>query len=91
MASPHVAGGLGLLIAKSNTPNLDEEIMYNSAEEIPYSGNYDYKWIFGAGLLRTDEMMNNSSRREGIERLKRLERYKKTIKKAAKAAWKILY
>jgi subtilisin family serine protease len=91
MATPHVAGGLGLLMSKSNKPNLAEEIMHESAEKIPYKGEYDYRWVFGSGLLRADSMVDNFSFKGRIQRLKNIKGYKSSIKKVAKAAWRIIY
>ncbi|MDD5086548.1 MAG: S8 family peptidase [Candidatus Nanoarchaeia archaeon] len=91
MATPHVAGGLGLLMSKSNKPNLAEDIMHETAEKLPYNGEYDYGWVFGSGLLRADSMINNFSLKGRIQRLKNIKSYKSTIKKVAKTAWRILY
>jgi len=93
MATPHVSGTLGLMISKTGNPNLAEEIMYKTAEELEYNGKYENEWVFGAGLVRADNMLENAFYKRKInEILKRKHNdYNHTLKKAGKIAWKIIW
>ena len=93
MATPHVSGTLGLMISKTGNPNLAEEIMYKTAEELEYNGKYENEWVFGAGLVKADNMLENAFYKRKInEILKRKHNnYNNTLKKAGKIAWRIIW
>ena len=93
MAAPHISGSLGLMVPKTGKPNLAEEAMYETAERLESSEPYDNRWIFGAGLVKADKMMKNSSY---IGRISKIFKginagYKPTIKGVGKLAWKIIW
>ncbi len=92
MATPHVSGALGLMISKTGKPNLAEETMYETAEELEYDGKYENEWVFGAGLVRADNMMENSCYKRKInEILRRKYNHDNTLKKIGKIAWRIIW
>jgi len=90
MATPHISGALGLIIPKTEKPNFAEKTMYETAKRLESSGPYENKWIFGAGLVRADNMMKNSYYKRKINKiLKR--KHKNILKKAGKIAWKVIW
>jgi len=93
MAAPHISGALGLMVSKTKKPNLAEEVMYETAEKLESSEPYDNSWIFGAGLVRADKMMENSSYMRRISNIFKGKNagYKPTIKNVGKLAWKIIW
>ncbi len=93
MATPHVSGALGLMISKTGKPNLAEETMYKTAKRLESSEPYDNSWVFGAGLVRADSMMESSCYNGKInEILKRKHNsYNNMFKKVGKIAWRIIW
>ncbi len=75
MASPHVAGSLALLLDYSRREDYDELIKKN-AERIPYRGR-NYEHVFGAGLLRVDNVIDSTPKTD----------YKRILKKAFEVLW----
>ncbi len=55
MASPHVAGGLALVISALNSERNLEELMEETAQKLE-SGNFPERDVYGAGLVRVDRM-----------------------------------
>ena len=91
MATPHVSGALGLLLSKSGNPNTAEEVMCNKAQKLEYNGKYDYSWVFGAGLVRADNMLSSMQNSMNISNILKKRNYKKIIKEAKKIALKIIW
>jgi len=92
MATPHISGALGLMISKTEKPNLAEETMYKTAKRLESSEPYDNSWIFGAGLVKADNMLNSAYHNGKIgEILRRKYNHNNTLKKAGKIAWKIIW
>ncbi len=93
MATPHISGALGLLISKTKNPNFAEEIMYKTAKRLESSEPYDNSWVFGAGLVRADNMLKNASCNGKINDILRRKNknYNYTLKKAGKIAWRIIW
>jgi len=92
MATPHISGALGLMISKTGKPNLAEEAMYETAKKLEYNGEYDNRWVFGAGLVRVDNMLNSAYHNGKIgEILRRKYNHNNVLKKAGKIAWKIIW
>ncbi|MBU4284095.1 MAG: S8 family peptidase [Nanoarchaeota archaeon] len=92
MATPHVSGALGLMISKTGKTNLVEEIMYETAKRLEYNGEYENEWVFGAGLVRADNMLENAYYKRKIgEILRRKYNHNNALKKARKIAWKIIW
>ena len=90
MSQPHISGALGLVVPKTRNPNLAEETMYETAKRLESSEPYDNNWIFGAGLVRADNMLNNAYHNGKIDKiLKR--KYNNTLKNVGKIAWKIIW
>ena len=90
MSQPHISGALGLVVPKTRNPNLAEETMYETAKRLESSEPYDNNWIFGAGLVRADNMLNNAYHNRKIDKiLKR--KYNNPLKKVGKIAWKIIW
>lgn len=90
MAQPHISGALGLIISKTRKPNLAEETMYETAKKLEYNGEYDNRWVFGAGLVRADNMLNSAYHNGKIDKILR-RKHKNILKKAGKIAWKIIW
>lgn len=91
MATPHVSGALGLLLSKSGNPNTAEEVMCNKAQKLEYNGKYDNSWVFGAGLVRADNMLSSMQNSMNISDILKKRNYKKIIKEAKKIALKIIW
>ncbi|MBU3941465.1 MAG: S8 family peptidase [Nanoarchaeota archaeon] len=93
MATPHISGALGLLISKTKKPNLAEEVMYKTAKRLESSEPYDNSWVFGAGLVRADNMLKNASYKGKINDILRRKNknYNNILKDAGKIAWKIIW
>ena len=90
MATPHISGSLGLVVPKTGNPNLAEEAMYKTAKKLEYNGEYDNRWVFGAGLVRVDNMLNSAYHNGKINKiLKR--NHNNPLKKIGKIAWKIIW
>jgi len=62
MAAPHVAGTLALLLSlnKDSSPDLREDIIKRFSQKLDNPSQYDYSSVFGAGLLRADEIMKHA-------------------------------
>jgi len=62
MAAPHVAGTLALLLSlnKDSSPDLREDIIKRFAQKLDNPSQYDDSSVFGAGLLRADEIMKHA-------------------------------
>ncbi|MBS1266771.1 MAG: Tk-subtilisin [Candidatus Woesearchaeota archaeon] len=58
MATPHITGTLALALALNKTGDL-EQIMQGCADHLESDRNYENKWIFGAGLVRADSLLEN--------------------------------
>jgi len=93
MSQPHIPGALGLMVSKTRKPNLAEEIMYETAEELEYNGKYDKKWVFGAGLVRVDNMLEKAFYKRKINEIpkRKHNNYNNILKKAGKIAWRIIW
>ena len=92
MATPHISGALGLMISKTGKPNLAEETMYETAKRLESSEPYDNSWVFGAGLVMADNMLENAYYKRKIgEILRRKYNHDNTLKKMGKIAWKIIW
>lgn len=93
MATPHISGALGLMISKARKPNLAEETMYKTAKRLESSEPYDNSWIFGAGLVRADNMLKNASYKGKINDILRRKNknYGNILKDAGKIAWRIIW
>jgi len=90
MAQPHISGSLGEVVPETRKPNLAEETMYETAKRLESSEPYDNSWVFGAGLVRVDNMLNSAYHNGKIDKiLKR--NHNNTLKKAGKIAWKIIW
>ncbi len=76
MASPHVAGGLALLLDYSRREDY-RDLIKDFAEKLSYRGRDDYEDVFGAGLLRIDNVVENTSKNN----------YSRMFKKLLKVIW----
>ncbi len=56
MATPHVTGSAALALSLAD--GRLEQIMEESAEPLYDDSEYDNRWVFGAGLIRVDQMVN---------------------------------
>ena len=56
MASPHIAGVLGLGIALSREKNL-ESLLKSTAKKLDSELPFNNSWLFGSGLVMADKMM----------------------------------
>ncbi len=92
MATPHISGALGLMISKARKPNLAEETMCKTAKKLEYNGEYDNSWVFGAGLVRADNMLEKAYYKRKIgEILRRKYNHHNALKKMGKIVWKIIW
>ena len=66
--------------------------MYETAEKLEYGGGYDNGWVFGAGLVRADNMMKKGFYKRRInEIIIRKYNHKNTLKKIGRIAWRIIW
>ncbi len=93
MATPHISGALGVVVPKTRNPNLAEEVMYKTAKRLESSEPYDNSWVFGAGLVRADNMLKNASCKGKINDIlrKKDKNYNKILKDAGKIAWRVIW
>lgn len=64
MASPHVTGSLALAIALARSKNLDlEQLMKDTAKKLSSKEPTDPAWLFGAGLIQADKLVNEVMKR----------------------------
>lgn len=72
MASPHVTGAIALALGIFyQNPGLLEDYLNSTAQHLNSSSDYDDSWVFGAGLIRADKLMNkivNDSRFSSVIR-----------------------
>ncbi len=67
MATPHITGVLALAKSIAST-TLYEDVMKITAEKLDYEGPYDPQWVFGAGLVRVDKMLDYLMKKESQKR-----------------------
>lgn len=71
MATPHVTGSLALFssLNHDSSPALREDVLKRFSQVLENSSEYDPSWVFGAGLVRADEIVKHAENFKKIGRI----------------------